>query len=138
MGALFRCGALLLVGRPPGRPRALTAAALKAEAGVLKFRQSEAALKPRLRTQVDKGVLRTAGSKLTFAYFCSATKVGPAGGETAYKSAGCIIISDEHRIKASTHPQMKILLPAEKSGRGPQGPCMKARPTRLLVALSCK
>ena len=33
--------------------------------------------------EVDKGILRTAGSKLTFGYFCSVTKVTPAGGETA-------------------------------------------------------
>ena len=44
-----------LVGRPGGRPRALTANLLKAEVSIPKFRQSEAALKPRPRTQEDKG-----------------------------------------------------------------------------------
>ena len=34
--------------------------------------------------EVNEGVLRTAGSKLTFGYFCSATKVTPRrGGEIA-------------------------------------------------------
>ena len=79
-------GAVLSLRGPPGRPAPGFKAkpCLRPKAGIPKFRQSEAALKPRPRRHRNKGSPETMGFWRTFPRFSCGRKPGPRrAGETA-------------------------------------------------------
>ena len=128
LAVLFSFGAV--VGRPGGRPRALTGTVLTVGAGTPKFRQSEAALKPRPRRHRNKGSPETMGFWRTFPRFSCVRKPGPSrGGETAPDPAGSMRIGAAHRF----HHGYKQT-PCQREAVGSPGPRME-NPCRRAAAM---
>ena len=129
MGALFWCGALPEWAGREGGPGLRGTDVLIDEAGESKFRQSKAHKNYVHAEEMNEGVLRTVGSKLTFGYFCSATKVPRRrrprrGGETALKQAVFTSLDAKHRFHCPQKPP-----PCKGKAVGPRAPIEPPRGT---------